>query len=244
MIEKQVDIKTPDGTADSELFYPDKNGAWPAVIMYPDIGGLRPVFEHMAKRLAAEGYVVLAPNPFYRVGRAPVYEDFKFGSEKTTKRMGELRPAITAAGTARDAVAYVRYLQSLPQVKGKIGTVGYCMGGGMAMGTAAAAPDAVAVGVSFHGSRLASDEPDSPHLLAPKLKARMYFGFAVEDRTMPLEAVEKLEKALDQAGVRYEGETYEGAHHGWCVKDHTVYNERQAERAWATMLKLFKDALH
>lgn len=243
MIDKTIDIKTPDGTADCELFYPSENGAWPAAILYTDIGGLRPVFRDMAKRLAADGYVVLVPNPFYRAGRTPVYQNFKFGDEKTTQRMGELRPFVTAAGTARDATAYVHYLRSLPQVKGKMGTVGYCMGGGLAMGTAAAEPAEVAAAASFHGSRLASDEPDSPHKLAPKIKARMFFGYAVEDRTMPPEAVEKLEKALDAAGVRFESETFEGARHGWCVKDHNVYNEPQAERAWSRLLKLFKETL-
>src|SRR5215813_13190586 len=124
MIEKNVDVKTPDGVADCELFYPSESGTWPGVIMYTDIGGLRPVFRDMAKRLAEEGFVVLVPNPFYRVSRTPVYRDFKFGEENTTKRMAEVRPSITAAGAMRDGPVFVDFLLNQKQVKGKIGTVG------------------------------------------------------------------------------------------------------------------------
>jgi carboxymethylenebutenolidase len=244
MIEKQVDVKTPDGVADCDFFYPDDKGAWPAIIMYTDIGGRRAVFREMAKKLAAEGYAVLVPNPFYRVGRAPVYENFRFGEEKTTARMNELRPSVTPSGVAKDGAAYVDFLLKQKSVTGKIGTVGYCMGGSMAMRTAAAAPASVAACASFHGSQLVTDSPESPHTLAPKIKARMYFGFAIEDRTMPPEAVEKLKAALDGAGANYEGEVYAGARHGWCVKDHTVHHEHQAEHAWHHMLELFQEALH
>jgi carboxymethylenebutenolidase len=244
MIEKQVDVKTPDGVADCELFYPSEQGAWPGIIYYTDIGGIRPVFRDMAKRLAGDGFTVLMPNPFYRVSRVPVYHDpFKFGEEKTAARMAEVRPAVTAAGAARDAPAFVDFLLAQKQVKGKIGTVGYCMGGGLAIRTAAAVPNTVAACASFHGSQLASAEPDSPHTLAPKIKAQVYLGFAIEDRTMPPEAVEKLKGALDAARVRYGSEVYAGARHGWCVKDHTVYNEPQAERAWSHMLALFREGL-
>ena len=243
MIEKEVDIKTADGVCDCDLFYPDENGKWPAIIMYTDIGGRREVFREMGKRLASEGFVVLVPNPFYRLSRAPVYENFKFGSESTTARMGEVRKYVTPAGAENDAHAFVAYLRDLKQVNGRIGTVGYCMGGGLAMRTAAAEPGKVQAVASFHGSQLASDAPDSPHTLAPRIKAQMYFGFAIEDRTMPPEAVEKLKSALDAAGVKYDGEVYAGARHGWCVKDHTVYHEHQAEHAWHHMGELFHEAL-
>jgi len=244
VIETQVDIKTEDGVSDCDLVYIGPGCTWPAVILYTDIGGRRPVFVEMAKRLAGEGYVVLVPNPFYRLSRAPVYEDFKFGSESTTARMGEVRKYVTPAGIARDAHAYVSFLRGLKLVEGKIGTVGYCMGGGMAMRTAAALPGDIAAAASFHGSQLASDAPDSPHTLAPQIKARMYFGFAIEDRTMPPEAVEKLRSALDAAGVTYEAETYAGARHGWCVKDHNVYHEAQAEHAWHHLTSFFKETLY
>src|SRR5438105_15596775 len=168
MAEKNVEIKTADGVADCELFAPEKGtGPWPGVIMYPDIGGLRPVFRDMARRLASDGFAVLVPNPFYRLSRVPVYRDFKFGDDKTTERMAEVRKFVTASGTERDAHAFVSFLTSQAGVKDKLGTVGYCMGGGMAVGTAAAEQDKIAVAVSFHGSNLASTEPDSPHLLAP-----------------------------------------------------------------------------
>lgn len=243
MAEKNVDIKTADGVADCELFTPEGAGPWPGVIMYTDIGGLRPVFRDMARRLASDGFVVLVPNPFYRLSRVPVYQDFKFGDEKTTERMGEVRKVVTPEGVASDAHAYVSFLESQPEVKGGIGTAGYCMGGGMAMRTAAAEPDKVAAAASFHGSQLASDDPKSPHTLAPQIRAQMYFGFAIEDRTMPPEACEKLKMALDSAGVHYEAEVYAGARHGWCVKDHHVYDEPQAEHAWYHMVHLFKQTL-
>jgi carboxymethylenebutenolidase len=243
MAEKNVDIKTADGVADCELFTPDGAGPWPGVIMYPDIGGLRPVFRDMARRLASDGFVVLVPNPFYRLSRVPVYSDFKFGDDKTTERMGEVRKFISPEGTADDAHAFVNFLTSRPEVKGKIGAVGYCMGGGMAMRAAAAEPDKIAGAASFHGSQLASDDPKSPHTLAPKIKARMYFGFAIEDRTMPPEAVDKLKSALDTAGVGYDAELYAGARHGWCVKDHHVYHEQQAEHAWHHLVHFFKQTL-
>jgi carboxymethylenebutenolidase len=212
--------------------------------MYPDIGGLRPVFRDMARRLASDGYAVLVPNPFYRLSRVPVYRDFKFGDDKTTERMGEVRKVVTAPNVERDAHAFVNFLTSRPEVaKSKIGAVGYCMGGGMAMRTAAAEPDKVGAAVSFHGSNLATPEPDSPHLLAPKIKARMYFGFAIEDRTMPPEAVDRLKAALDEARVKYDGELYAGARHGWCVKDHHVYHEQQAEHAWHHLVQFFKQTL-
>ena len=173
-----------------------------------------------------------------------MYQNFKFGTEETTARMGEVRKYVSAAGAETDAHALVAFLSGLKQFSGKIGTVGYCMGGGLAMRTAAAEPGKVQAAASFHGSQLASDAPDSPHTLAPKIKAQMYFGFAIEDRTMPPEAVEKLKAALDAAGVNYEGELYAGARHGWCVKDHSVYHEAQAEHAWHHLVGFFEDALH
>jgi len=244
VIEKQVDIKTADGVVDCDLIYPAEIGKWPAVIMYTDIGGRRDTFVEMGKSLASEGYIVLIPNPFYRLQRAPVYQNFKFGTDETTARMGEVRKYVTATGAITDAHAFVGFLNGLPQFSGKIGTVGYCMGGGLAMRTAAAEPDKIQAAASFHGSQLASDAPDSPHTLAPKIKAQLYFGFAVEDKNMPQEAIDRLNAALDAAGVKYEGETYWGARHGWCVKDHSVYHEHQAEHAWHHMLEFFKSTLN
>ena len=176
MIEKKVDIKTADGVCDCEYFHPGEGHTVPAVIMYTDIGGLRPAAHDMGKRLAAEGFAVLVPNPFYRVSRTPVYHHpFAFGEEKSMARVAELRPSVTPDGIARDAVAFADFLSGQKDVKGKIGATGFCMGGTMAVRTAAAVPDKVGstTATSFHGSALGqADAPDSPHKLAPKIKAR------------------------------------------------------------------------
>jgi len=201
------------------------------------------IFPALARRPEVERPVVLIPNPFYRLQRAPVYQNFKFGTEESTARMGEVRKYVTGAGAEKDAHALVDFISGLKQFGGKIGTVGYCMGGGLAMRRAAAEPSKVQAAASFHGSQLASDAPDSPQALAPKIKAQLYFGFAIEDRSMPPEAQEKLKAALDAAGVKYEAETYWGARHGWCVKDHTVYHEHQAEHAWQHLVEFFKSTL-
>ncbi len=240
MQEQKVEIATADGTADA-YFYGARDGL-PGVVMYTDILGVRAAFQDMAKRLSAEGYAVLLPNVFYRVSKMPIF-DFppKFGEEKTVARIGELRPSVSADLFTRDAAAYAAFLAK--KSGGRVGAVGYCMGGAMAVRTAAAAPGSVVAAASFHGSNLAADTPDSPHLLAPKIKARLYFGFAVEDKTMPPEAIAKLNAALDAAHVRHEDDVYEGARHGWCVKDHNVYNPPQANLAWGRLLTFFREAL-
>ena len=245
MLEKNVDGKTPDGVADCEFYAPDESGAWPGVIMYPDVLGTRPAFRDMARRLVSDGFCVLMPNFYYRVSKVPVFSFTPaFGEEKTVARLGELRPTQTPDLVARDVGPYVETLLAQPQVKkGKIGTIGYCMTGSFAMRTAAAMPDSVAAAVSFHGSKLYSDDSDSPHRLLPMIKAKLYFGFAVEDKTMPDEVVEKFKEALDAAGSDWGSDIYEGAKHGWCMPDHPRHNASQAERAWVNMVELFKDAL-
>jgi carboxymethylenebutenolidase len=245
MIEKHFEVTTPDGVCDCAYFHPDAGTPVPGVVMYIDIGGLRPVFQDMGRRLAAEGFAVLVPNPFYRASPLPVYHHpFEFGEEKTMARIAELRPFITAAGTARDAEAFTAFLNSQKMVKGKIGVIGYCMGGVMSVRAAAAVPDRIGAAASFHGGGLATDAPDSSHLLAPEIKAKLYFGFAAEDRMMTPEQIGTLKSALDAAHVSYEGEIYQGTHHGWCVKDHAkVYNEAQAEAGWSKLIAFFKSAL-
>ncbi len=245
MLEKNVGAKTPDGVADCEFYAPDESGTWPGVIMYPDVLGTRPAFRDMARRLVAEGFCVLMPNFYYRVSKVPVFSFTPaFGEEKTVARLGELRPTQTPDLVARDVGPYVDTLLAQPQVKGSsVGVVGYCMTGSFAMRTAAAMPDNVAAAVSFHGGNLFTDGADSPHLLLPMIKAKLYFGFAVEDKTMPDEVVEKFKQALDAANSDWSGETYDGAKHGWCMPDHPKHDVAQAERAWANMVKLFKDTL-
>ena len=242
MEEVSVEIRTADGAADGFLFQGLEPK--PGVIYLTDIGGIRPSQNQMARRLAEQGFAVLMPNLFYRTGRPPVAQfPLKPGPE-TEKRLGELRGPLTPEAVQRDANVYVDFLTAQPRVSlGPIGVVGYCFAGAIAMRIAAARPDKVAAAASFHGGRLYTDAPDSPHLLLPKIRARLYFGHAVQDRSMPAETIEKLEEALSSWGGKYERETYEGAFHSWTTLDSPVYNQPQAERAFAKLTELFKSTL-
>jgi len=241
MIERTVDIATKDGAMETFIVHPERGGAYPVVMLMMDAPGIREELRMMARRLATVGYYVLLPNLYYRAG---VMEIGPLGDTSVRERMMELMNSLTIALIMDDTDALMSRIHTDPAADGRrVGAVGYCMGGGMAMRTAAAEPANVAAAASFHGSQLASDAPDSPHLLAPKIKAQLYFGFAIEDRSMPPEAVEKLKAALDTAGVNYEAEVYAGARHGWCVKDHTVYHEHQAEHAWHHLVEFFKATL-
>jgi carboxymethylenebutenolidase len=244
MIEKKVDIQTPDGVSDALFFAPGEDGQWPGVIIYPDIGGIRPCYEEMARDFAKEGFCALVINIYYRGKRTPVFDPpFKFGDDASRATAQEYAKKNTAEALEKDTGAYVDFLLAQKQVKGpKVCVVGFCMTGSWAIRTAAARPDKVAAASSFHGGRLATDAPESPHLLAPKIKGKMLFGFAVEDGSMPLEAIAKLEAALKQAGVSYEAETYDGAKHGWMMKDHPAYHPDQEVRGWRKMVSFFKDA--
>jgi carboxymethylenebutenolidase len=252
VVEQNVEIKTPDGTCDAAFIHP-ASGAHPAVIIWPDAFGLRPSMRDMAKRLAAAGYSVLVPNPFYRLAKSPVYEDaskvdFQTERAKITPLMG----SIQADGTVeRDAPAFVAWLDMQKEVdrNKKIGTQGYCMGGGLVVRTAAAVPSRIGAGASFHGGGLVTDRPNSPHLLAPKIKARMYFGIATNDDMQQPDAKTKLREAFDAAKVPAEIEVYSMSQHGWCVPDMPagangpIYNKADAERAWAKLVALYKTAL-
>jgi carboxymethylenebutenolidase len=243
--EQPVEIRTPDGTSDGILFTPEEGRRLPGVIFYTDIGGIRPSQTQMAARLAAEGYTVLLPNIFYRSGKLPVF-DFtpKFGDERTTKRMAELRVPLTPEAVERDGAAYLDFLAGQPSVSsGPMGVLGLCFSGAMALRTAAARPDRIAAAASFHGGGLYTDDPSSPHLTLPRIKARLYFGHAVEDKSMPREAIDKLNQALKDWGGPYESEVYEGAHHSWTVPDSPVYNQPQAERAFGKLKQLFAETL-
>jgi carboxymethylenebutenolidase len=252
-VEKDVSIKTPDGTADAAFFHP-ASGTHPGVLIWPDAFGLRPALRDMGRRLAGEGYAVLVPNPFYRLGKAPFYEsaaNVNFHDEATMAKLKPLMGSIGAAGAVeKDAPAYVAFLDAQPQVarNRKIGTQGYCMGGALVVRTAAAVPDRIGAGASFHGGGLVTDKPDSPHLLAPKIKARMYFAIASNDDEKQPDAKDKLKKAFEDAKVPVQVEVYP-ARHGWCVPDMPVeggtslYSKADAERAWSTLLALYKTAL-
>ena len=243
--DEDVTIKTADGICDAALVHPE-SGRWPAVILWPDVVGLRPVKREMAARLAAEGYTVLVPNPFYRSAKAPVFgPDFNFGDPATAARIKDLRAPMTQEAIMRDGATYVAWLDKQKSVnkKAKIGTVGYCMGGPMTMQTAAAAPHRVGAGVSCHGGGLVTKAEDSPHLLIPKMKAAYHFAVASNDDAREPDSKVTLMAACDTAKLPASLEVYAKAQHGWCVPGSAVYDKAQAERAWAVMLALYKSRL-
>jgi carboxymethylenebutenolidase len=254
VVEDNVTIKTQDGTCDAAFIHPT-TGAHPAVLIWPDAFGLRPVMREIGKRIAAEGYSVLVPNPFYRLAKAPVFDDpskFNFANPADMAKLQPLMGSINAPGAAeRDAMAFITWLDSQRQVdKGKkIGTQGYCMGGPLVVKTAATVPGRVGAGASFHGGGLVTDQPTSPHLLAPKIKARMYFGVASNDDMRQPDAKVKLKEAFEAAKVPAEIEVYSGALHGWCIRDmplqdgKPIYRMDDAERAWGKLVGLYKAAL-
>lgn len=243
VVEKDVEIKTADGTADAALYYPEGKGSWPAVLIWPDVMSLRPAFREMGRRLAASGYVVLVPNLYYRVKRAPVIEgSFNFSNPEDRAKITPLRATVTPDGTARDAVAYLAFLDAQPQTdkKKKAGVQGYCMGGPLSVQTAAAVPDRIAAVASFHGGGLFTDQPNSPHLLLPKTRAEYLILVADNDDKQDPTIKEKFKGALDAAQRPSKVEVYTGAAHGWTVKGSQVYNEPAAEKAWAELLDLYK----
>jgi carboxymethylenebutenolidase len=243
--ETEIEIKTPDGVADAYFVHPS-SGAHPGVLMWPHILGLRPAFRSMGKRLAQSGYSVLVPNPFYRATKAPVVpEGASFDDPETRQKLMSLMGSLTPDVQVMDAKSHVGYLSSQAAVdrRRKLGTAGYCMGGPLTMRTAAAFPDRVGGGASFHGGSLATDKPDSPHLLVPKMKARYLFAIAENDDQRDPAAKDLLREAFAKARLAAEIEVYAGTMHGWCPLDSKVYNQPQAEKAWGRMLALFKTAL-
>lgn len=243
--EADVDIKTPDGTADAWFIHPAKGKA-PAVLVWPDIFGLRPTFKDMARRLAGEGYAVLVVNPFYRTKRAPTApEHADFQDPGTRSALMALMGTLSAETAVTDAKAFVPWLDSQPAVdkKKKIGVTGYCMGGSYTLRTAASFPNRIGAGASFHGARLVTDKPDSPHLLIPQVKAQFLVAIAENDDQHQPEAKDVLRDAFAKANLHAEIEVYAGAQHGWCPPDSAVYNHDQAEKAWSRQLVLFKSAL-
>ncbi|MCW8383742.1 dienelactone hydrolase family protein [Streptomyces justiciae] len=239
-----VDIPTADGIADAYLAHPDDGRAHPGVLMYQDAFGVRPHLTAMADRLAIAGYTVLVPNVFYRHGRIPVVELPEFiDMEARPDIVGKVVPlmeALTPELTERDAEAYLRWFAQSPLVTdGPVGVTGYCMGARLALYTAGTHPDRVAAAAGFHGGWLASEAPDSPHLLADRITAELYFAHADEDPSMPEDQVRRLEKALADAGVTHRCEVYAGAHHGYTQSDTAAYNPEAAERHWTELLALF-----
>jgi carboxymethylenebutenolidase len=251
--ESNVEIKTPDGTCDAAFIRPE-SGSHPGVLVWPDAFGLRPSIREIARRLASTGYSALVPNPFYRLGKAPFTDasHFDFKNEADMAKLKSMIASVSAPGIAeKDAVAYVGFLDAQKEVDAarKIGTQGYCMGGPLVVRTAATLPDRIGAGASFHGGGLVTDKPDSPHLLAPKIKARMYFGIAANDDAKQPEAKDKLKEAFGAAKGSAEIEVYPEALHGWCISDmplregKPIYNKAEADRAWEKLLALYKTAL-
>jgi carboxymethylenebutenolidase len=240
-------ITTADGTCTVRLFTPDDpdtSGPWPGIVMYPDAGGPRETFYQMAAKLAGFGYVVLLPDIYYRHGDwAPIDMRTAFGDPEERKRLMSMIGSVTPDMMATDARAFFDYLAGRPEVKGdKFGTTGYCMGGRTSLVVAGRVPDRVAAAASFHGGGLATDKPDSPHLLADKIQAAVYVAGAENDGSFTPEQSEQLDKALTAAGVEHTIETYPAAH-GFAVPDNPPYDAAAAERHWTATREFFGSAL-
>ncbi len=238
--EQDVTIKTADGECDAYFVTPE-TGDHAAVLVWPDIFGLRPAFRQMAKRLAESGYSVLVVNPFYRTKKSPTAPQ---GASTPIQEVVPLARSLSAKTHQADAAAFVAWLDSQPQVdkNKKIGTIGYCMGGPIVMRTAATVPDRIGAGCSFHGGGLVTKEPESPHLLIPKMKAGFLIAVAENDDQRDPESKEVLKESFASAKLSAEIEVYPAAH-GWCPPDTRVYNKDQSERAWERMLALFEKTL-
>jgi carboxymethylenebutenolidase len=243
--ETDVEITTADGVADCYFVHP-ASGSHAAVIVWPDILGLRPAFREMGKRLAQSGYSVLVVNPFYRDARSPVVElGASFGDPETRAIVLPMARNLNADTHFTDARAMVTWLDGQPAVdtSRRIGTTGYCMGGPMVMRTVAAVPNRLGAGGTFHGGGLATDQPDSPHLLIPQTQSAMLHCVAANDDATNPAAKETLREAYNAASIAAEIEVYTDTLHGWCPPDSQVYDEAQAERAWSRLLNLFGTAL-
>jgi carboxymethylenebutenolidase len=253
MVDTDVVVSTPDGSCDAALIHPKGKGRWPGVILFVDIFGLRPTMRDMAKRLAANGYTVLVPNPYYRTTKAPgLPMNLDFTSADDRAKIAKVRGPLTDQAVMSDAGAYVKFLdaQAVVDKKAKVGVFGYCMGGPMTLQAAAAVPARVGAGASFHGGGLVTDKPESPHLKVPQMKAQFYIAIAINDDQREPDAKNKLAEAFKAANLQEKQEVYVDCLHGWCVKDmpmapdgKPLYNEAQAERAWGELMTLFKRAV-
>ncbi len=242
--ESEVSIVTPDGTCDA-YFVHRTTGADPAVLIWPDIFGLRPAFRQMGKRLAEAGYAVLVVNPFYRIKKAPTSERTSMDDPAIRDALMTMARSLTPDTAATDAKAFTGWLdqQAAVNKSRKMGTTGYCMGGPLVMRTAAALPDRVGAAASFHGGGLVTDKPDSPHLSIPKMKAHFLIAIASNDDAKQPDAKGALKEAFAKASLPAEVEVYEGALHGWCPTDSQAYNKDGAEKAWGRLIALLKEAL-
>ncbi|MGW4238342.1 dienelactone hydrolase family protein [Streptomyces sp. NPDC004749] len=239
-----VEVPTQDGVADAYLAHPDDTARHPAVLLYMDVFGIRPHLRGMADRLAGAGYTVLVPNVFYRDGAAPLVDLPEFIEAGTRpdifEKLMPIAGALTPELAMRDAGSYLDWLAACPRATdGPVGITGYCMGAVLALRTAGTYPERVAAAAGFHGGNLATEAPDSPHRVADRVTAELYFGHADQDQSLPPEQIRRLEAALDQAGVRHRAEVYTGAHHGYTQADTSAYDVGAAERHWSALLDLF-----
>ncbi|MDE3132095.1 MAG: dienelactone hydrolase family protein [Acidobacteriota bacterium] len=240
-----TDVATPDGVADCYLTRPEDSDSHPGVLFVIDAIGLRPQTKRMADRIAAQGYVVLAPNVFYRGGRAPIWPDANLADpDQRAEFMGAMRPlmsALTPVALAADGSAYLAKLAELTD--GRVGVTGYCMGGRCGWQIAASYPDRVAALGGFHTGGMLTDGQDSPHLRAPEVKASIYWGHADNDQSMSADKIAALNMAMDSAGISYTTEVYAGAMHGYTMADQGAYNEAAAERHYAALFDLLERTL-
>jgi carboxymethylenebutenolidase len=246
MSRTELRIKTPDGDARAYQFHPDGSGPWPAVIFFMDGPAIRPALFDMCERLASHGYFVLLPDMFWRLGPYEPIDVKAALKDEDSRRafFGKFMSSTDPEKAVRDIGAFLDWLAVQPSVKGdKIGCTGYCMGAAMALRAAGNFPDRVAAAAGFHGARLVTDTPDSPHLLAPRIKAKIYIAGADEDAGFPPEQADQLRAALTHAGVDNVVEIYAGARHGYAPPDMPVYDKEAAERHWTELLKLFAETL-
>jgi carboxymethylenebutenolidase len=233
-------VTTTDGACPVTLATPAGGGAWPGIVMYPDAGGRRQVFTDMAARLAGHGYAVLVPDVYYREGDwAPFDMAAVFNDDAERNRLFSMMSKVTPDRMAADAEAFFGYLEGRAEVSGnRFGTTGYCMGGRTSLVVAGRVPDRVAAAMSFHGGGLASDSPDSPHLLANRMRAAVYVGGAQNDPSFTAEQSQILDNALTEAGVAHTIEFYAAAH-GFAVPDNAPHDPAAAERHWTAMRDFF-----
>ncbi|XXY14996.1 dienelactone hydrolase family protein [Sorangium sp. So ce216] len=247
MSRATVTLKTRDGQTEASVFRPDAGeGPWPAVLVYQDGRGIRPALFELGERIAQGGYFVLLPDLFYRAGRyeAPDAEAFSRDPELRKQWQQKYMSTATKANVRSDTEAFLAFLTAQPDVRSlAIGTTGYCMGGGLSLSAAGHFRDRVIAAASYHGGNLATDDPESPHLLAPRIRARVYVAGAVEDASFPDQQKQRLIEAFEQAGVQHTVETYAGAKHGWVPSDSSVYNRDASERHYQTLLALFDATL-
>lgn len=237
----QVDIPAPDGSADA--FLAGRDGETRGCVLFVmDAFGLRPAIEDMVDRIAADGYVVLAPNVFYRAGRSPILSAGEIAdSESAFDKIRPMLEQLTPERIQADGTAYLEHLGAgVP-----VAITGYCMGGRLGWWIAAARPDRVAALAAFHTGGLVADDSGSPHLAAAALRGvELYFGFADDDRNMRPEQIATLERALDDAGVSYRAEVYDGALHGYTMADLAVFDEAARERHYRELGSLLERTLH